>query len=75
MLLYYIFQGSFLGLYKIHTYLGVAAYVIITLLPAIIAGALAYVLGVKDKTLRGVLGMDVKPPYDGLVEKKNKNNK
>lgn len=75
MLLYYIFQGSFLGLYKIHTYLGVATYVIITLLPAIIAGALAYALGIKDKTLRGVLGMDVKPPYDGPVEKKNKNNK
>ncbi len=75
MLLYYIFQGSFLGLYKIHTYLGVAAYVVITLLPAIIAGALAYVLGIKDKTLRGVLGMNVKPPYDGPVEKKNKNNK
>jgi len=73
MLLYYVLQGSFLGLYKIHAYCGVAFYVIITLLPAIIAGTLSYALGLKDKTLRGVMGMNVKPPYDGPVQKKNKN--
>lgn len=73
LFIYYIFQGSFLGLYKIRETLGVTVYVIVTLLPALISGSLGYAIGVKDKTLRGVMGMNVKPPFDGPMERKPKN--
>ncbi len=73
LLIYYAFQGSFLGLYKIRVYLGVIGYVLVTLLPAIIVSSLGYYMGLKDKTLRGMMGMNVKPPYDGPLERKPKN--
>ncbi len=73
LLIYYAFQGSFLGLYKIREALGVIGYVIITLIPAIAVSSLGYYMGLKDKTLRGVMGMNVKPPYDGPLERKPKN--
>jgi len=73
LLIYYAFQGSFLGLYKIRVYLGVIGYVIITLLPAILVSSLGYYMGLKDKTLRGMMGMNVKPPYDGPLERKPRN--
>ncbi len=72
LLLYYAFQGSFISLYKILDYCGVVGYVIITLFPAVIAGSLGYAIGVKDKTLRGIMGMDVAPPFDGPLERKPK---
>ncbi len=75
MLIYYILQGSYLGLYKLRLFFGLTGYILITLMPALVAGTLAYALGLKDKTLRGLFGMKVKPPYDGPVEKKNKNKK
>ncbi len=74
MLVYYFMQGSFLALYKVRELLGATAYVIITLLPAIIASALGYIVGVKDKSLRGMMGFNVKPPYDGPLERKPKKN-
>ncbi len=73
LLIYYAFQGSFLGLYKIRVYLGVIGYVVITLLPAILVSSLGYYMGLKDKTLRGMMGMNVKPPYDGPLERKPRN--
>lgn len=73
LLIYYACQGSFLGLYKIIQYFGVVPYVIITLIPAFVAGSLGYAIGVKDKTLRGMMGMDVPPPFDGPLERKPKN--
>ncbi len=75
LLLYYAFQGSFISLYKILEYLGVVGYVLITLVPAIVASSLGYAIGAKDKTLRGLMGMDVAPPFDGPLERKPKNKK
>ncbi len=73
LLIYYAVQGSFLGLYKIRVYLGVIGYVVITLIPAIFVSSLGYYMGLKDKTLRGMMGMKVKPPYDGPLERKPRN--
>ena len=75
LLIYYALQGSYLSLYKIRVALGVTGYVVITLLPALIAGSLGYAIGAKDKTIRGMMGMNVKPPYDGPLERKPKNKK
>lgn len=72
LLVYYIMQGSYLTLYGVREAIGVTGYVIVTLLPAIIVSSLGYALGVKDKTLRGIFGMQVKPPYDGPIERKPK---
>lgn len=72
LLVYYIMQGSYLTLYAVREAIGVTGYVIVTLLPAIIVSSLGYALGVQDKTLRGVLGFQVKPPYDGPLERKPK---
>ena len=73
LLLFYACQGSFLCLYKLLDYIGVIGYVIVTLLPAIIASTLGYAIGCKDKTLRGMFGMSVQPPFDGPLERKPKN--
>lgn len=73
MLLYYFFQGSYIPWYALQQYVGVIGYVILTMLPAIIAGGLGYAIGSKDKTLRGMMGMNVKPPFDGPLERKPKN--
>ena len=73
MLLYYFFQGSFISLYALQQYVGVIGYVIITMIPGILASTLGYAIGCKDKTLRGMMGMDVKPPFDGPLERKPKN--
>lgn len=69
LLIYYAIQGSYLTLYKIRETLGVSLYVIITLLPAMISALMGYYIGVKDKTLRGLLGFKVKPPFDGPIER------
>lgn len=75
LLIYYAMQGSYLALYKVRVMLGVVGYVIITLLPALIASSLGYAIGVQDKTLRGIMGMNVKPPFDGPLERKPKDKK
>ncbi len=72
LLVYYIMQGSYLTLYGVREAIGVTGYVIVTLLPAIIVSSLGYAFGVQDKTLRGILGFQVKPPYDGPMERKPK---
>ncbi len=73
LLLFYACQGSFLCLYKLLDYIGIIGYVIVTLLPSIIASLLGYAIGCKDKTIRGIFGMAVKPPFDGPLERKPKN--
>ena len=73
LLLFYACQGSFLCLYKLLDYIGIIGYVIVTLLPSIIASFLGYAIGCKDKTIRGIFGMSVKPPFDGPLERKPKN--
>lgn len=73
LFIYYACQGSFLGLYKINQYFGPVVYIIITLIPAFVAGSLGYAIGVKDKTLRGMMGMNVAPPFEGPLERKPKN--
>lgn len=73
LLLFYACQGSFLSLYNLSKYVGIIGYVIITLLPSVIASFLGYAIGCKDKTLRGLIGMNVKPPFDGPLERKPKN--
>ncbi len=73
MLLFYATQGSFISLYKLLDYIGVIGFVIVTLLPALISSTLGYAIGSKDKTLRGLMGMNVKPPFDGPLERKPKN--
>lgn len=73
LLLFYFCQGSFLCLYKLIDYIGIIGYILVTLLPAIISSTLGYAIGSKDKTLRGMLGMNVKPPFDGPLERKPKN--
>lgn len=73
LLIYYFCQGSFLCLYRLREAVGVTGYVLITLLPAIISSTLGYVIGIKDKTIRGMMGFNVKPPYDGPMERKPKN--
>ena len=73
LLLYYFFQGSYLPLYALQQYVGIVGYVLITLIPAIVASTLGYAIGSKDKTLRGMMGMNVKPPFDGPLERKPKN--
>lgn len=75
LLIYYAVQGSFLALYKIREALGVSLYVIITLLPALISALLGYYIGIKDKTLRGLFGFKVKPPFDGPLERKPNDRK
>ena len=75
LLIYYAVQGSFLGLWKIREILGVTLYILITLLPAFVAGSMGYAIGVQDKTLRGIMGMNVAPPFDGPMERKPKNKK
>ena len=69
LLIYYAVQGSYLTLYKIREIFGVSLYVIITLLPAMVSSLMGYYIGVKDKTLRGILGFKVKPPFDGPIER------
>ena len=69
MLFYYAFQGSFLALYKLREMWGYPVYVAVTLLPAIISSVLGYAMGYHDKTLRGLFGMKVDPPYDGPTER------
>lgn len=73
LLLFHACQGSFISLYKLLDYLGIIGYVIVTLLPAIVSSTLGYAVGCKDKTLRGMIGMKVKPPFDGPLERKPKN--
>ncbi len=75
-ILYYAVQGSFIALYKLMDYVGYVGFVLITLIPALVASSLGYAMGLKDKTIRGAMGMNVKPPYDGPMERKpkNKNN-
>ncbi len=73
LLLFYACQGSFLSLYKLLDYIGIIGYVIVTLLPSIIASFLGYAIGCKDKTIRGMFGMNVKPPFGGPLERKPKN--
>jgi len=73
MLLYYFFQGSYIPLYALQQYVGVIGYVILTMILTIVAGGLGYAIGSQDKTLRGMLGMNVKPPFDGPLERKPKN--
>ena len=72
LLIYHAFQGSFTPLYSLLQYVGVIGYVLITLIPAVLSSSLGYAIGVNDKTLRGLLGMDVKPPFDGPLERKPK---
>jgi hypothetical protein len=72
MLLYYACQGSYLCMYALIDYIGLIGFILVTLLPAIIASTLGYAIGSKDKTLRGMLGMNVKPPFDGPLERKPK---
>ncbi len=72
LLAYYAVQGSYLTLYKLLDYVGVIGYVLITLVPAVVASSLGYIFGVKDKTIRGMIGIDVAPPYDGPIERKPK---
>ena len=72
LIAYYAVQGSFLTLSKLRIYIGVAGYILVTLLPTIIASTLGYIFGVKDKTIRGMMGIDVAPPYDGPIERKPK---
>lgn len=73
LLLFYACQGSFLSLYKLIDFIGITGFVIVTLLPSIISSFLGYAIGSKDKTLRGMFGMNVKPPFDGPLERKPKN--
>ncbi len=73
LLLFYFCQGSFLCLYKLIDYIGIIGYILVTLVPAIVASTLGYAIGSKDKTLRGMFGMNVKPPFDGPLERKPKN--
>lgn len=73
LLLYYAVQGSYIALWKLLDYVGVVGYILITLIPALVSSSLGYTLGLKDKTLRGMMGMNVKPPYDGPMERKPKN--
>lgn len=72
LLIYYIFQGSFIPFYSLRVWLGVSGYVLVTLIPTIIASVLGYAIGSHDKTLRGLLGFKVKPPYDGPVPDKKR---
>ena len=73
LLFFYLFQGSYVSFYALIEYIGIIGFVCITPLPAIIASTLAYYIGCQDKTLRGMLGFNVKPPYDGPIERKPKN--
>lgn len=73
MLLFYFFQGSYIPFYALQQYVGVIGFVIITMIPAILASTLGYAIGSKDKTLRGMMGMNVQPPFDGPLERKPKN--
>ncbi len=75
LLIYYAFQGSFLTLYRISNYVGIIGYIVVSLVPAIFFSTLGYALGVKDKTLRGLFGIKVKPPYDGPIERNRKDKK
>lgn len=75
MLFYYAFQGSFLALYKLRELWGYPIYVAVTLLPAVISSVLGYAMGYSDKTLRGLMGMKVDPPFDGPTERMSKKNK
>ena len=72
LLCYHAVQGSFIPFYAALNYLGVIGYVLVTLVPAIVASSLGYAIGVQDKTLRGMMGMDVAPPFDGPLERKPK---
>lgn len=72
LLLYHACQGSFTPLYSLLQHIGVVGYILITLLPAFVASSCGYAIGVKDKTLRGLMGMDVPPPFDGPLERKPK---
>ena len=75
LLIYHGVQGSFIAFYKILENFGVIVYVLVTLIPAIISSSLGYAVGIKDKTLRGMMGMDVAPPFDGPMERKPKESK
>lgn len=72
LFVYYAVQGSYLALYKMRVAWGVTAYVVITLIPAFAASVLGYYMGLKEKTIRGLLGFKVKPPYDGPMPERDK---
>lgn len=75
--IFYFLQGSFLPLYALQQYIGIIGYVIVSLVLPLIASTLGYYIGAQDKTIRGMMGMNVKPPFDGPLERKpkNKNNR
>ena len=72
LMVYYACQGSFLALYRVREVIGVTGYVLVMLLPSIISSVLGYFIGSKQKTLRGLLGFKVKPPYDGPIPDKKR---
>lgn len=74
-LIYYAFQGSFIPLYSLRVYIGFAGYVLVSFIPAIVSSFLGYYMGQQDKTLRGIMGMKVKAPYDGPLERERKNKR
>lgn len=75
--IYYFFQGSFLPLYALQQHAGIIGYVLVSLIFPMLSSTLGYAIGAQDKTIRGMLGMNVKPPFDGPLERKpkNKNNR
>lgn len=73
LLLFYFMQASYLSLYGLLDYIGIIGFVCLTPIPAIVASALGHWIGCNDKTLRGLMGMKVKPPFDGPLERKPKN--
>lgn len=70
LFVYYAFQGSYISLYSLQGALGVFGYVAVTLLPVLIASGLGFIMGAKDLPIRKALGFNVKPPYEGQVEKR-----
>lgn len=72
MLLFYLLQGSYICLHALQEYIGIIGYILVSLIPAIVSSTLGYAIGCKDKTLRGMLGMNVQPPFDGPLERKPK---
>lgn len=71
--IYYFVQGSFMPIYALQQYIGIIGYVIFSLALPLVSSTLGYAIGAQDKTIRGMMGMNVKPPFDGPLERKPKN--
>lgn len=70
LFLFYAIQGSYISFYSLIGKLGPSLFAVITLIPSFVSATLGYIMGALDMPIRKLLGFNIKPPYDGPVERR-----